>query len=132
MRSVERSLTPRAAGLLGALAALSVAAPARALQPLEDFVTAAKSANLDTREAQATADQRREEARGAWAKIGPTFQARATYTRNQYAATPCIGGPPPSCNTVTITPLNQADGFFTLNLPIVDVGAWRRAGSASA
>lgn len=131
--SSNRSLIARAAGLLGALAALSAAAPARALQPLEDFVTAAKGANLDAREAQATADQRVQEARGAWAKVGPTFTAKATYTKNQYAATPCLpAGAGMGCRTLTITPLDQADGLFTLNLPIVDVGAWHRVGSASA
>jgi outer membrane protein TolC len=110
---------------------------AHALQPLEEFVSGAKSANLDMREARANADQRLQEARAAWARVGPTFTAKATYTRNQRATTLCLpsGLGQPMCppqTPVTITPIDQADGLFSLNLPIIDVASWQRVGSAGA
>src|SRR4051794_35650789 len=96
-----------------ALAALVMASPAQALQPVDEFVAAARVHNLDNREAQATADQRGEEARQAWSRIGPNVTVRASYTRNQYEAQVQIpGGPGP----VTITPIDQLDATFTLNL----------------
>lgn len=112
-----------------ALAGLLVATPAQALQPVEEFVSAAKSHNLDNREAQATADQRGEEARQAWSRIGPNVVARASYTRNQYEAVAQIPGAP---GPVTITPIDQLDATFTLNLPLIDVGSWQRIGASGA
>lgn len=83
----DGSLTRGAlAAALVTLPLLAVARPASALQPLDEFVAAAKGRNLDNREAQATADQRVHEARQAWGRIGPSFVAKATYTRNQYDA----------------------------------------------
>src|SRR5208337_4404407 len=127
----ERSLTRGTLALLAALPLLA-ARPALALQPLDEFVGAAKGKNLDVREAQATADQRGQEARQAWAKIGPNASARAAYTRNQYAAIVSIPMGPGPAPQITIQPTDQVDAFFTLNLPLVDVGAWQRVGSAGA
>jgi outer membrane protein len=124
-------------GAVVASAVLAIASPARALQPLEEFVSSARTANLDVQEAQATAEQRVQEARGAWARIGPTFAAKATYTRNEHAVVVCLpsGAGAPMCPPtapITITPTDQVDGVFTLNLPLVDVGAWQRVGSSVA
>jgi outer membrane protein TolC len=127
-------LMSRSSLILGAaasLAALLAAPPALALQPLEEFVASAKGKNLDAREAQATAEQRGHEARQAWAKIGPTATAKGTYTRNQYPAIiPAM--PPNQLQPITIAPTDQVDAYFTLNLPIVDVGAWQRVRGAGA
>ncbi len=129
----DGSLTRGAlAAALVTLPLLAVARPASALQPLDEFVAAAKGRNLDNREAQATADQRVHEARQAWGRIGPSFVAKATYTRNQYDAVIPAGSFGARSPAVTIQGIDQGDASFTLNLPIVDVGAWHRVGGATA
>jgi outer membrane protein TolC len=122
-----------ASALTAAALVLLAPATALALQPLSTFVVGAKSANLDTASAKATAAQRAEEADQAWAKLGPTLTARAAYTRNQYEAVvtlPSLGGAPGK--TATITPLNQWDATFTVDLPLVDFGSWSKIGAAKA
>jgi outer membrane protein TolC len=111
------------AGVAGA------ARPALALQPLDEFVTSAKSRNLDNREAQATAAQRGEEAKQQWARLAPSLVAKGSYTRNQYLVEVQQG---PTSQPVTITPKDQLDASFTINLPLVDVGQWQRIGAAGA
>ena len=81
----ERSLKRAWVAAVAALP-LVTAGQAHALQPLDEFVGSAKGRNLDVREAQATADQRGQEARQAWSRIGPSVLAKGSYTRNQYAA----------------------------------------------
>ncbi len=127
----ERSLTRGALSLIVVLPLLA-ARPAFALQPLDEFVGSAKGKNLDVLEAQATADQRGHEARQAWAKIGPNASVRGAYTRNQYPAVVSIPMGAGPATPITIQPTDQVDAFFTLNLPLVDVGAWQRVGSAGA
>ncbi len=136
----ERSLKHAGAMLAAALPLAALAPPAHALQPLDDFAASAKGRNFDNREAQATADQRKQEARVAWARIGPNVVARGSYTRNEYPAVvtfpncPATGPcpTPPPMVTATITAVDQLNASFTLNLPIVDVGAWHRVGGATA
>jgi outer membrane protein TolC len=118
-----------AAAALGA-SLLAVARPAHALQPLDEFVASAKAQNLDGREARATADQRIEEARQAGFRLAPSVVARASYTRNQYPVTLPAGTFGPTA--AVITPADQLDATFTLNVPLVDVGAWQRVGAAHA
>jgi outer membrane protein TolC len=116
----------------GALSLSAVAGPAAALQPLEAFVTAAQSKNLDNREARATTDQREEEARQAWSRIGPNVVARASYTRNQVNAVLPAGSLGLGSAPITIVPYDQLDATFTLNVPLVDVGSWQRIGASAA
>jgi outer membrane protein TolC len=138
--SRERPLARAALVMAAALPLVTLAPEARALQPLDEFAAAAKGRNFDNREAQATAEQRRQEARVAWARIGPSVVAKGSYTRNEYPAIvsfpqcPATGPcplPPPTI-TATITAVDQLNASFTLNLPIVDVGAWHRVGGATA
>jgi outer membrane protein TolC len=116
-----------------ALATVLWASSAFALQPLATFVEGAKSANLDNAASKATALQRAEEADQAWAKLGPTLTARASYTRNQYESVvtlPPLGGA--AGKTATITPYNQLDATFTIDLPLVDLGSWSKIGAAKS
>jgi outer membrane protein TolC len=114
------------AGLVAA-PILLLSASASALQPLDTFVTASRSSNFDRREAVATAEQRGAEADQAKSRLAPSLTARATYTRNERATIiPQTTGP------VTITPLDQLDATFTLNVPLVDVGAWLRVSASVA
>ena len=125
------------------VALLGVAHPARSLQPLADFVASAKTANLDAREARATVDQRDNEERQATWKLGPNLSARGVYTRNQYNAVFAepvynANGPvlnangQPKTESITILPYDQLDGYLTLSVPLIDVGAWERRGAAGA
>jgi outer membrane protein TolC len=100
------------------------------LQPLADFVAASARTNLDAREATSVAEQRAAEVDVAWGRIVPTFTARGAYTHNQYEAAAAFGGP--GSSVITITPLNQLDATLTLDVPLVDVSAWRRVSAASA
>ena len=132
------SLTRWALALGLVLPALASARPASALQGLDEFVISARGSNLDNREARTTVDQRAQESQQAWSKLGPSLSARATYTRNQF---PVIAKLPtgqvdsqgrPLTQPATITALDQLDGVFTLTLPLVDVGSWKRIGGAAA
>jgi outer membrane protein TolC len=115
----------------------SIAAPAHALQPLEQFVNSAQAQSVDAVEARATAEQRADEEKQAWAKLAPTIAARADMTHNQFVP----AGQFPTFNakgmvtglqTVIFTPENQLDASATLNVPIVDVGSWMRISAAGA
>ena len=106
---------------------------ALALQPLAEFVEAAKTQNFDGREQAALAAQRASEASQAWWKLAPVVTASASYTNNQYPAiaTIPVGNPTlGQTESVTIMAQNQADATFSATLPIVDIGAWERIGAA--
>jgi outer membrane protein TolC len=122
--------TPLAAAVL---VATLLSPSAFALQPLDTFVDGARSGNIDNESARATAMQRVEELDAAWARLGPSLLASASYTRNQYAAIvtlPPIEGNP--SKTATITPLNEYNALFTVNVPLVDLGAWSKIRAAKA
>lgn len=127
----ERSLMNVSAVGIG-LSLLFGSGRALALQPLSDFVGAAKTQNLDNKEALATAAQRAQEADQAWSKIGPAFTGRASYTRNQYEAIVSIPSGPGEFRTATITPKNQLDATLTLDVPLVDLGSWSKISAAKA
>jgi outer membrane protein len=123
---------PRA--LLSTVAAVSLLAAvpseALALQPIGEFFASAKSRNPSNVEAQYLADQRSGEADQAWGRVFPAFTARGVYTRNQYEVEISIPTGPTTTQTATITPQNQLDAFFTLDVPIIDVAGWTRVAAA--
>ena len=100
---------------------------AHATQPLEEFIEKAKSQSFDAREVAATLKQRESEADAALGRILPALSARGVYTRNQYPVSANFGG-----NTLTITPEDQLDAFFQLDVPIVDLGGYYRHRAARA
>lgn len=113
------------------LAALLLLPPrtARALQPLEAFVSSARDHNPDNREAAALERQRDAESDAATGKFLPSLTAQGTYTRNGAEAkfaSPTGGG------TLTLQALNALDGTVTLAVPLVDVGAWQKKRAATA
>jgi len=111
----------------------SLARSARGLQPLDAFVARSQEANPDLRVSAAATKQREAEMDRSTGALLPSAQAQGTYTRNQYAVTfpaSVVNGPPGA--SLTILPLNQLDGAFTLTVPIVDVGAWDRRAAAKA
>ena len=108
------------------LATVVLSTEALALQPLEDFRRAARSANFDEREAALVVVQRGHEASVALGRLLPTASASAAYTRNQYEVNvtrPDATGQPV---TAVITPLNQLEANISLRVPVIDVGGWMR------
>ncbi|MBM4359054.1 MAG: TolC family protein [Deltaproteobacteria bacterium] len=127
MRPRTRSTT----FLLAAVAlALGHATEASALQPLEDFTRAARTGNLDTRDARLTAEQRGHEVDGALGRVLPSLSVSAGYTRNQLEVSVSRPGGGGGVESAIISPLDQVDASVTLRVPLIDVGAWRRLGAA--
>lgn len=121
------------AALLTGTALLAGAAPAGALQPLPDFLASGRSRALENREAAATVAQREAEADQAWGRVLPAFTARASYTRNENSAEICQKVPPQTCTDaekVVITPNDQLDASFSVEVPLIDVAGWNRVGAA--
>ncbi|MDB5216719.1 MAG: outer rane efflux protein [Myxococcaceae bacterium] len=114
--------------VVAAILGTTVASPAYALQPLEAFIASSKQNNPDNKEASAIERQRDAQRDVATAAYLPSFTAQGVYTRNQYEAAFALPGGP----TFVITPLNGLDAYFTLTVPIVNVGAWEQRRAATA
>ena len=129
-------MTPRQHLLSAALcaAAALAPAPARALQPLAEFLAAARRQNPDNREAALVVRQREHQIDQQKWDFTPTVSATAAYTRNQYEVKVTLpgAGDPTNPITRTITPFNQLDAQLTLTQPIVDVGILRNLEIAKA
>ena len=108
---------------------MSVSGPALATQPLSTFLEGARSKGFDAREQNAVAEQREWEREAALGRLLPSLTARGIYTRNQYEAVIPAGPIVPV--DVTITPQNQLDAIFQLDVPIVDLASHARYGQAS-
>jgi outer membrane protein TolC len=113
-------------GMVGLSALLPV--PARATQPLETFLERANAHSFDAREASATERQRDAEAGAAFGRLTPALSARGTYTRNQTE----VAAQLPDLPRLVITPLNQLDAVFQLDVPIIDLASYYRYRSARA
>jgi outer membrane protein TolC len=115
-------------GIGAAAAILLPSGTARATQPLETFLEAARRSSFDVREQRATVEQRGWETESAFGRLLPAASARGVYTRNQYDVTIPAGqfGP----NAVTITPLDQFDLFLQVDVPLVDLASYQRLGQA--
>lgn len=115
------------ARLIGALVALS--AVAGATQPLDAFLERASSQSFDAREAEAAERQRSAEADGALGRLIPALSARGVYTRNQVEVAANLPNVP---ERLVITPLDQLDAVFQLDVPIVDLASYYRYRAARA
>jgi outer membrane protein TolC len=109
---------------LGVSALSSIAA---ATQPLDDFLSRATSQGFDAREASVTREQRDAEAQAALGRLMPSVSARGTYTRNQLEVATQLPG---TVDRLVITPLNQVDAVFQLDVPILDLASYHRYQSA--
>jgi outer membrane protein TolC len=113
--------------VLFTLGALTAAAQASALQPLEEFLRGARTSGADAAEARALRRQASADADTALGRALPRLSLRGGYTRNQYESAiqvPAAGGGPPT--TVTLTPRDQLDGSVTLEVPLVDLASFAR------
>lgn len=112
------------AGAVSALPALAVAT-----QPLDVFLARAGAQSFDAREASATERQRSAEADAALGRLIPAVSARGVYTRNQQEVAANLPGVP---ERLVITPLDQLDAVFQLDVPIVDLASYYRYRAARA
>lgn len=106
------------------LVALGAPSTAHALQPLDTFLAGARSNHPDALAADATYRQREAEVGQARGRLLPSFTARGTYTHNQFEAIT-----PPQLGSLVITPQNQLDAIFLLDVPIVDLAQFARYGA---
>jgi outer membrane protein TolC len=110
------------------LLGITVSGNAFALQPLRSFVEQSKSNNPDVNEARAIQQQRLAQRDAAAGASLPSLTIQGIYTRNQYESRFALPGGP----TVTITPQNGLDAFFTLTVPLLNIGAWEQHHAATA
>jgi len=125
---VRRNLLSSSLQIAAAAALLLESAQARATQPIETFLEAARTNSYDVREQTATVEQRDWEQEAVFGRLLPAASARGVYTRNQYAAV--ISGAATMGNTITITPQDQFDLFLQLDVPLVDLANYERVGQA--
>jgi outer membrane protein TolC len=104
------------------VAALAWSRPARALQPLDEFVRGARAhnpVNDEARAEQAAADARAGETLG---RALPAISAVGTISRNQWEVV--VGG-------ATFVPLNQVDGTVAVAVPLLDLTRFVRVSAAN-
>ena len=104
------------------VATVGTATPARATQPLDEFVSHAKTASFDAKELEATERQREAEAGAALGRILPVASVRGVYTRNQYEAAITL----PGGTRAVITPQDQLDGFVQVDVPLFNASGYYR------
>jgi outer membrane protein TolC len=111
-------------------ALLLQAGPARALQPLGEFLAGARRASVDDREVAVSAEELETEALIALGRNLPALSVRGQYTRNQYEVAFNVPAnlmlPGLQIPQGPIQPFNQWDAYFQLDIPIIDVAAWAR------
>jgi len=121
-------VTTRSSALCSlALVLASRVAPA---QPLSTFLLAAPR-GAEVREAEALVRQREAEGTQALGRLLPAVSARGGYTRNQFevgVTLPAMAGANPS--RAVITPQDQLEASVSLEVPLVDLGAWASLGAA--
>ena len=103
---------------------------AKATQPLETFLEAARTSSYEVREQLATVEQRDWEKESVLGRLLPAAGARGVYTRNQYAAVIPGGAAGTMSPPITITPQDQFDLFLQLDVPLVDLSNYQRLGQA--
>ncbi|BDG09573.1 TolC family protein [Anaeromyxobacter paludicola] len=111
---------------LPAAAALGLAAPAHALQPLEVFVRGARTASPDAREARANTALSGAQSAAALSRLLPGVSVAGTYTRNQYESALPLG----NGQLAVLTPEESWDASAVLSVPLADLGNFARAGAA--
>jgi outer membrane protein TolC len=109
-----------------ALVGLLSASPAYALQPLSEFVAAARRTSTDARQAALTTVQREAEAAVTRGQQLPSLVASGSYTLNQYDAVISSGQ-----GSIVVQPHHGLSSSVQLSVPLIDVAGWRRAEAAS-
>jgi outer membrane protein TolC len=105
---------------------LLTAPAALAVQPIGEFLAAARQNSYASREQVATVGQRRAEENTAFGRLLPTFSARGSYSYNQYEVKIPAGAFPGSTEDLVISPHSQLDGTLTLDVPLLDLASRAR------
>ncbi|MFO0627437.1 MAG: TolC family protein [Polyangiales bacterium] len=105
-----------------------LAAPRVARGQSLDAFLARVTASAEVREADAVVAQRAAERTQALGALIPSLSARAGYTRNQVEVAVTL----PGGTRAVITPQDQLDASLTLDVPLLDLGAWSRMGASRA
>ncbi len=108
---------------------LALTTPAAALEPLETFLTSARTRSFDTREARTILNQRRSDHQQALFELLPTLTATAGYQYNQVEVVTQFPDGPTTSRRAVLTPHHQRDATLSAELPIIDVATWARMGS---
>jgi outer membrane protein TolC len=124
MKSVK--LLSRSAKIVAGLFLALPAQPAFALQPLSEFLESGRKGGFDAREQAFVVEQREWERRAALGRLLPSLSARGVYQYNQYEVQAQLD----ATTTLVISPQNQVDGFFQLDVPIIDAASHRRHSQA--
>jgi outer membrane protein TolC len=103
-------------------------APSGTPVALEELISAAHDENADLDVARAALSQARSQADEARARLLPAFVATGSYQRNEIQVQVQLSAD----RIATITPYDQLDARFALNVPILDLSAWATFFSAEA
>jgi len=125
MKSVK--LLSRSAKIVAGLFLALPARPAHALQPLSEFLQSGRAGGFDAREQALITEQRGWERSAALGRLLPSVSARGVYQYNQYEVEAVLPG---TMDTLVISPQNQVDGFFQIDVPLVDVASHHRYSQA--
>jgi outer membrane protein TolC len=126
---IERIVMTKFAYLLSAgtgIATLLAVAQAAAVQPIGEFLAAARKNSFAAREQSATVEQRRAEEDTAFGRLLPSFAARGSYSYNQYEVKIPAGAFPGSTEDLVISPHSQLDATLTLDIPLLDLASRAR------
>ena len=116
---------PALAMVAATVATFVLPSTARALQPIDTFLAGARANHPDAVAADATYRQREAEVGQARGRLLPSLTARGTYTHNQFEVKATL----PGAGELVITPQNQVDALFLLDVPIVDLASFARYGA---
>ena len=103
--------------------------PARAVQPLDEFIAATATQGFDAREVDATRRQREAEADVSLGRLLPAGSVRGVYTRNQFEVATQLPG---STTRLVIQPQDQVDLFLQVDVPLIDLAGYYRYKSTTA
>jgi outer membrane protein TolC len=99
-------------------------------QPLSDFLKSADENNFDRRIASEQMEKAAADAKVAWTALLPSLTIQGGWTHNQYAAEASLPNGMGGVNKLVITPADQFDAIFRVDLPLVDVARWFRTSAA--
>lgn len=100
---------------------LLTAPQALAVQPIGEFLAAARNNAFAAREQTATVAQRKAEEDVAFGRLLPSLSARGSYSYNQYEVKLPAGAFPGLNEDLIISPHSQLDASVTLDVPILDL-----------
>jgi outer membrane protein TolC len=106
---------------------VTISEQSAALQPLKSFLESSETKNLTNLETKANARAASYNKDLTLARLGPSFTAQARWQRNQYPVSIDSGG-----RTVVIVPRDQLEASLQLDVPLLDLGTFRKYHASKA